>query len=218
MKRLVFATICSSLLFVCNVNAQSKIETFLTGSINFGYIENASDINSALKRIYSDYNNKSISQASINFGMGLFLPDNFTLTYELGYVLGNRTEKSQYKGLYGGNMGLYFGYSFLRKPKFELEANTGGKLSGDYFLYNRKNSDNTVSSLNLASMNIFIPIGLTFWTKYKNRDFKDKAFGIRASYNFLIGRSNANITGLNVKADVISPASNSLWFGLIFRI
>ncbi len=218
MKRLIFTTIFCSLLFVFNVNGQSKIETFLTGSINFGYIENASDMNFALKQTFSDYNNKSISQASINFGMGLFLPDNFTLTYELGYVLGNRTGGNQYKGLYGGNMSLYFGYSFLRKSKLELEAITGWKLSGDYFLYNHKNSDNTINSLNTASLNTFIPIGVIFWTKYKNRDFKDKAFGIRATYNFLIGRSDANITGLNIKANVISPASNSLWLGLIFRI
>jgi len=218
MKRFVFATICYSLLFMCNVNAQSKIESFFTGSVNFGYIENASDINSALERTFSNYNKKSISQASINFGMGLFLGDNFTLNYEIGYLSGNRTGGGQFKELYGGNMSLYFGYSFLRKPKFELEAITGCKLSADYFLYNHKNSDNTVNSYNSTSMNTFIPIGVIFWTKYKNGNFKDKAFGIRATYNFLIGRSDANITGLNIKADVISPASNSLWFGIIFRI
>jgi len=218
MKRFVYATICCSLLFMCNVNAQSKIESFFTGSVNLGYIENASDINSALERTFSNYNKKSISQASINFGMGLFLGDNFTLNYEIGYLSGVRTGGGQFKELYGGNMSLYFGYSFLRKPKFELEAITGCKLSADYFLYNHKNSDNTVNSYNSTSMNTFIPIGVIFWTKYKSGNFKDKAFGIRATYNFLIGRSDANITGLNIKADVISPASNSLWFGIIFRI
>jgi len=219
MKRFVFATIFCSILFLCsNVKAQNKIENFFTGSVNLGYIENASDINSALERTFSDYKKKSISQASINFGMGLFLCNNFTLNYEIGYLAGNRTVGNQFKELYGGNMSLYFGYSFLRKPKFELEAITGCKLSADYFLYNHKNSDNTVNSFNSTSLNTFIPIGVIFWTKYKNGDFKDKAFGIRATYNFLIGRSDAKITGLNIKADVISPASNSLWLGLIFRI
>jgi hypothetical protein len=218
MKRLVFSTICCSLLFVCNVNAQSKIESFFTGSLNFGYIENASDINSALERTFSNYNKKSISQASINFGMGLFLCDNFTLNYEIGYLSGIRTGGGQFKELYGGNVSLFFGYSFLKKLKFQLEAITGCKLSADYFLYNHKNFDNTVNSFNSNSINTFIPIGVIFWTKFKNKDFKDKAIGIRATYNFLIGRSEAYITGLNVKADVISPASNSLWFGLIFRM
>ena len=218
MKRFVFVTICCSLLFMCNVNAQNKIESFFTGSVNLGYIENASDINSALERTFSNYNKKSISQASINYGLGLFLGDNFTLNYEIGYLSGSRTGGGQFKELYGGNMSLYFGYSFLRKPKFELEAITGCKLSADYFLYNHKNSDNTVNSYNSTSMNTFIPIGVIFWTKFNKKDFKDKAIGIRASYNFLIGRSDANITGLNIKADVISPASNSLWLGIIFRI
>lgn len=218
MKRLVFATICCSLLFMCNVNAQKKFKMSLLSSINAGFIDNSGKSNSDLKKIYPDFNEGSISQASLSIGYNFNFCKNYNAEFNMDYILGNSGNKKQFKSLYGGGFNLLFGYTFLKKEGFEIDANTGCKLSFDNFSYNRKNDDNTISSLNLSSMNTFIPVGITYWFTSKALETKSRAVGFRLTYNFLVARSFAQFTGLNARTDITCPTSSSLWFGVIFKI
>ncbi|MFA6200921.1 MAG: hypothetical protein WC679_11010 [Bacteroidales bacterium] len=218
MKKLVFATICCSLLFMCNINAQSKYKMSFISSMNVGFFDNSGKANSDLKKIYPDFNDGSISQGSLNLGYNINFCKDYNVEVNLAYAIGNDKNKNQFKSLYGGSFNLYFGYTFLKKEKFELDANTGCKLSSDYFSYNRKNDDNTISSLNLSSINTFIPVGMTYWVTSKALETKSGAVGFRLTYNFLVARSDTKFSGLNVKTDIGCPASSSLWFGIIFKI
>lgn len=215
MKRICLVLVIA-LISVSGIQAQSKIKSFLSGGFNAGFISNLNDFNNSMKVNFPDYNKENINQASIGFGGGMYFGERFTLTYKLNYASGGNVEDKQALNYYGGNFELNAGYSFLKKERFELEANAGGIISFDNLVYNRKYLL-AVNALSFSSMNVFIPIKIYFWTYYQQKDKKEK-FGVYLGYNIPVYKSNVYYSGLDIKADVGKFASNSLWAGIEFRM
>ena len=215
MKRICLALVIV-LISVSGIQAQSKIKSFLSGGLNAGFISNLSDFNNSMKANFSDYNIKNISQASIGFGGGMYFGERFTAALKINYALGNNLKEEQALNLYGGNLELNAGYSFLKKERFELEANIGALATVDNLVYNRKNPLG-VNALSFSSANLFIPVKVYFWSYYQQKNKKEK-LGFYLGYNILIYKGDVSYSGLGIKADVGKYASNSLWAGLEFRM
>ena len=215
MKRICLALVIV-LISVSGIQAQSKMKSFFSGGINAGFISNLSDFNNSMKANFSDYNIKSIGQASIGFGVGMYFGERFTAAYKMNYALGNNLKDEQALNLYGGNLELNAGYSFLKKERFELEANIGALATVDNLVYNRKNPLG-VNALSFSSANLFIPVKVYFWSYYQQKNKKEK-LGFYLGYNILVYKGEVSYSGLDIKADVGKFASNSLWAGVEFRM
>lgn len=215
MKRICLVLVIA-LISVSGLEAQGQMKSFLSGSLNAGFINNLNDFNSSMKADFPDYKKEHLMQASIGFGVGWYLKERSTIAFKINYILGNNKSDNQSLNSYGGSFDLNFGYSFLKKKEFELEANAGGLLSFDNLVYNKKGILG-VNSFSFSSMNVFIPLKVYLWTYYQQKNKTEKV-GVYLGYNIPIYKSYVKYTGLDIKADVGKFASNSLWLGVEYRM
>ncbi len=117
-----------------------------------------------------------------------------------------------------GSFVLSAGYVLIRHGGTDLELNAGVKLEGSNLLHTREVAG-VVNSLSIQSWNALMPVGITWWIYPSGQaSMANRAIGLNLSYDILLSKEGVRYTGLKTNAPYPSFHSNSLKFGLYFRI
>lgn len=219
MKRLALSLVLVFCL-ISTINAQEKTRGFfITGGIGMGFIHNVGNLNTSLGQFDPQYKDLGSIEANYKFGVGVYFFDKLSIKYELEvsdmFVV---REDHQYTKLNSGGIVLSAGYVIIRHLGNDLELNAGVKFEGSSLLHTREVAG-VVNSLSIQSGNIMMPVGITWWIYPSGQaSMANRAIGINLSYDILLSKEGVRYAGLKTNAPYPSFHSNSLKFGLYFRI
>ena len=219
MKRLALSLVLVFCL-ISTINAQEKTRGFfITGGIGMGFIHNVGNLNNSLGQFDPQYKDLGNIEANYKIGAGFYFFDKLSIKYELAvsdmfFVM----EDHQYTELNSGSAILSAGYVIYRHSSYDLELNAGVKFEGSSLLHTREVAG-VVNSLSIQSWNTLMPVGITWWIYPSGKaSMANRAIGINLSYDILLSKEGVRYAGLKTNAPYPSFHSNSLKFGLYFRI